>query len=126
MQEIFSVLLDSPCKAVFICKDVVGVIPYADDDALFSIRAFNYNTKISINISLELGYPIVSLVIPYGSSSTEFACVGRSIIRPISSAPSLKIHPLSSQQRRRSSISTDAPGRYYHMVPTVNLKTTHR
>ncbi|KAF9465807.1 hypothetical protein BDZ94DRAFT_307279 [Collybia nuda] len=59
MKELFSSYLDVPCRALFICRDVIGVVPFAvDDSALFSIRAFNYNTGISFNIFVDLGYQI--------------------------------------------------------------------
>jgi len=57
-QQVFSVLLEAPCEALFIHKDVIGVIPYPDNDSTLSIRAFNFITNTCANISARVGYPV--------------------------------------------------------------------
>lgn len=98
IQEIFSAPLGSPCRALFICKDVIGVVSFADDDsALVPVQAFNYNTKISVNISVDLGYRVVSPLSLVAFLKLNSLCY--SIIRRTFSAPSLITHRLLSQWR---------------------------
>lgn len=59
IQEVYRAPLEAPCRALFICKDVVGVIPYAGDEANLSITAINYITNASVRVSVDLGHAVV-------------------------------------------------------------------
>ena len=59
MQQVFHMNLEGSCRALFICKDVVGVLLYIDDNSYISIVAINIVTNMSTTIRVDLGHPFV-------------------------------------------------------------------
>ncbi|RDB15202.1 hypothetical protein Hypma_004821 [Hypsizygus marmoreus] len=55
MRTVYQGPIPRPCRALFIYKDVVGIIPYSYDDSPACIHAINFVTRLSVNISVELG-----------------------------------------------------------------------
>lgn len=63
IQQIFAMTLESQaCRDLFLYKNVVGMIPYSQDDSPISIHAINFFTNISVHIPVDIGDLIVSLL----------------------------------------------------------------
>ncbi|KAF8880422.1 hypothetical protein BD779DRAFT_1675939 [Infundibulicybe gibba] len=58
LEEYYSAPLPTSCQSLFICEDIVGVIPRSRGETFLRVHITNFATKASATISIEVGSPI--------------------------------------------------------------------
>ncbi|KAF8870362.1 hypothetical protein BD779DRAFT_1580774 [Infundibulicybe gibba] len=66
--------------ALFICEDVIGVIPYPEDETFIRVHATNFLTNVSVTVLIEVGHPIsnFSYLLCYVHDTSPYIVVANS------------------------------------------------
>ncbi|KAF8870475.1 hypothetical protein BD779DRAFT_537079 [Infundibulicybe gibba] len=80
LKEYFRAPSYTSCKALFICEDVIGVIPYPEDETFIRVHATNFLTNVSVTVLIEVGHPIsnFSYLLCYVHDTSPYIVVANS------------------------------------------------